>query len=192
MINRVKRLSPAFIAAAVALVAGTAAFADALPGTWQAKQARFHFAGFTSQYTCDGLRSKVKVLLRSLGARDDVTIRGGCGGKSFNEPQQSHNVVIGFSIPVLAEGQGLPGETFPAEWREVRWRANSPSGLDPGDCELVEQLREQVLTLFNPRDMKDESVCVPHQLNTGDPDLRMTILVPAQSAPPADRDLDNP
>lgn len=185
MVHRINPLFPLFIATAMTLGAGTAARGDTLPATWEAKQAKFHFAGFTSRYTCEGLRSKVKLLLRTLGARDDVKIQGACGGKSFNEPQVSHSVVIGFAIPVPAEGGGSPGETFPAEWREVHLHANSPSNLAWGDCELVEQFREQVLPLFNPRDVKDESVCVPHQLNAGDPDLRMTILAPAGTVPPA-------
>lgn len=181
MIDRARFAFRLAVAAAV-LGCGMTASADPLPGTWEARQTRFQFASFTSQYTCDGLRTKVKLLLRSLGARDDVAIQGACGGRSFNEPQVSHNFVLGFSVPVLVEGGGSPGETFPVEWREVQWRANSPRGLDRGDCELVEQLRRQVMPLFNPRGLVDGAVCVPHQLSAGVPDLRMMLLVPASGA----------
>lgn len=184
MLNRTRMLMHACLAAALVLGAG-AAYGDTLPAVWQAKQAKFHFFGLTSKYTCDGLKSKVKLLLRTLGARDDVKVEGGCSGLSFNAPQDSQSVVIGFAIPVPAEGWGSPGETFPAEWREVRLQSNKPRNLAWGDCELVEQLNKQVLTLFNARDVKDNTTCTPHQVNIGDPDLRLTLLMPVPAAPTA-------
>ena len=184
MLTRTRKILPACLVAALAFGIG-AAHADTLAGTWKAKQARFHYSGFTSQYTCDGLRSKVKTVLVALGARDDVKVEGSCGGRTFNEPQMSQSVVIGFAVAVPAEGRGSPGETFPVEWRVVQLRPKNPTSLAWGDCELVEQLREQVLPLFNPRDVKDNTTCTPHQVNVGSPDLRVTVLMPVPAGPPA-------
>jgi len=165
--------------AALALSLGTAASAQAetVAAAWQQHEVRFYYAGFTSDYTCDGIRGQLKELLRTAGARPDIRVDGGCGG-DFNQPQPFHNLKLTFSVPVPAEGGGSPGETFPAEWREVRISPRQPHGVDWGDCELVEQFADQVLPELHPRQVDDAVACVPHQNTPGQPDLRVTLLVP--------------
>lgn len=158
-----------------------AARAEAVDAAWQQHEIRFHYAGFTSDYTCDGIRTQLKRLLRTAGARDDIRISGGCGG-DFGEPQPFHNLRLTFSVPVPST-DGLPGETFAAEWREVRINPRRPNGVDWGDCELVEQFAEQVLPALAPQQVEDGTACVPHQNSPGQPDLTMTVLVPVQAPP---------
>jgi len=172
---------PARIFFAAALGMPAAASADSIAAAWESHQVEFHYAGFTSDYTCDGIRGQLKLLLRAVGARDDLRIEANCGGFS-NEPQPFHRLKLAFSVPVPAPGGGSPGETFPAEWREVRIGRGQPRGMDWGDCELVEQFADQLLPAFNPLQLEDRVHCVPHQRTLGQPDLRMTLLVPAVEA----------
>jgi hypothetical protein len=173
---------------AAALAAPAAAAADTVAAIWQAHQVEFRYSGFTSDYTCDGIRGQLKLLLQTAGARADVRIEGACGGFS-HEPQPFHRLKLAFSVPVPAPGGGSPGETFPAEWREVRIRHGEPRGLEWGDCELVEQFAQQVLPAFNPEQIENDVHCVPHQRTLGQPNLRMKLLMPVPepgAAAPAD------
>lgn len=163
--------------------ANTPATADTLSARWKPHLLKFHFAGFTSYYTCNGLRDQVKVLLRAAGARDDVRIEGACAGLP-NQPRPSHTLVLGFSVPVsVAAGTaGSPDEVFPAEWREIEISSGHPRQIQGGDCELVEQFAKKVLPLFNPGPVASEPNCYPHQLLVGEPVLRATLLIPVPAA----------
>jgi hypothetical protein len=181
---RTSRISAVTLLAAVLVAIPGYSVADdaAVPALWQPHQVRFHYGGFTTKYTCDGIRRGLRVLLRAAGARDDVRIEGGCGGES-HRPQPSHNLTVAFAVPVAAAGADIPGETFPATWREVRIAANRPSGLDAGDCELVEEFSRQILPLLDARDVEDRTRCVPGHRSPGSPNLRMTLLLPVENNP---------
>lgn len=159
------------------LGAGTGVGAEELAARWKAQQVQFRYAGFTTDYTCDGIRYKVRRLLLAAGAKDDAAVQVSCAGEP-SEPQPFHNVTLGFSVAIPAE-VGPTTETFPATWREVELRPGSPRGLGAGECELVEQFRDQVLPLFTVRNVEDNLRCVPKQLSPGQPDLRFSVLVPA-------------
>ena len=70
---------------ALPLVAAAQADAPA-PGTnapvsavWVERQVNFTYMPLTSYYSCDGLRDKVRWLLRQLGARPDFKVKSrGC------------------------------------------------------------------------------------------------------------------
>jgi hypothetical protein len=150
---------------------------DAVPAEWEVHQVRFRYAGFTTDYTCDGIRHKVKVLLETLGARKDVKVTGTCAG-DMSRPQPFHNLEVAFAVPVPAPAGAAEGETFPARWQQVSLSDNLR--IEGGDCELVEQFTEQVLPLFNARDVKDDVRCVPHKANVHQPRLTMTLLMPVE------------
>lgn len=150
--------------------------ADPVEATWEAHQMRFHYSGFTTDYTCTGIKSKLRLLLRTLGARDDVKVTGACGGE-LNRPYPFYNLTLAFAIPVPAEGVAT-GETFPAQWEPVRIGYNKPRDLAWGDCELVEQFRDQVLPLFPLQQLDDRTRCTPGRHNVGSPSMDLTILMP--------------
>lgn len=155
--------------------------ADNIAAVWEPHEIKFHYGGFTSYYTCDGIRDKLKVLLRALGARHDVKTQSTCLGDRW-DPQPFNTVIIGFAVPVPASqaGRGGPGETFPAEWRQVELTAGHPRDLDHGDCELVEQFAEQVLVKLHARDIENRMRCIPHQENLGNIRLKMRVLMAVQ------------
>jgi hypothetical protein len=149
---------------------------DAVAAQWEPHQVRFRYAGFTTDYTCDGIRHKVKLLLQALGARKDVKVTGSCGDVS--RPQPFHNLQVAFAIPVAAPEGAAEGETFQARWQEVSLARHHD--IEGGDCELVEQFVQQVLPLLNARDVKNEVRCVPHKANLHQPRLTLTVLMPVE------------
>jgi hypothetical protein len=59
----------------------------------------------------------------------------------------------------------------------------SPRDLATGDCELVEQFRNNVLPMFTTRNVEDHTTCVPHQDSGSLISLRFESL----AAPPRAR-----
>ena len=49
--------------------------------------------------------------------------------------------------------------------------------LEPGDCELIDELRRKVLPKLAMRVVKDNTHCTPQQLTLGQPQLEVEALV---------------
>ncbi len=143
---------------------------------WTAKKFHFVYMGFTTKYSCDGLRDKVKEILLTLGARKDdlVVSPSGCSHLTGPEPFPGVNVKMSVLEPV----KDSTAATVPAHWKSVEVK----SGTDPlarsGECELVEQLKKSVLPQFNTRNLVFNSVCVPHQLTLSGATLKAEVLQP--------------
>ncbi|MCH7697204.1 MAG: hypothetical protein IIB73_13155 [Proteobacteria bacterium] len=149
---------------------------DIVSAKWEAQQIRFHYSGFTSYYTCDSIRYKVKLLLRAIGARDDVRVESTCTGR-FSEIQRFHKLLLAFAVPVAADKTDITQQTFAARWQQVQLRYNRPRNLDRGDCELVEQFNRQVVNKIGARNIEDKSRCIPHRHSLNSPNLSMTLLI---------------
>jgi hypothetical protein len=68
---------------------------------WKRHEVDFLYSGFTTRYSCGGLRSKVKLLLKHLGARPDIKIteRGCDEGRSL--VAQFPRLKVAFYAPEL-------------------------------------------------------------------------------------------
>lgn len=175
MFRAMKKLLAVAVVAAGLIASGPTFASQSVTAQWQPRHVTFHYSGFTTHYSCDGIRYKIRLVLKAMGARD-IKVSDICTSP-WGEPQIFHTVKLDFSVPVPAKGDTTKG-TFPAKWREVKLAAMSPLDLDWGDCELVEQLRDQILPLFKPRKVVNRTACIPHQESVGQPYLRMSLLMP--------------
>jgi hypothetical protein len=80
---------------------------QAQAAVWTPKQFRFVYQGFTTRYSCDGLRDKIRETLLRLGARkDDLHVTetpcAGLGGR----PTPFPGVSVRMSVLVPASGAG--------------------------------------------------------------------------------------
>jgi len=74
-------------------------------------------------------------------------------------------------------GTALDAETqFDAPWKAVSL-SRGALGLEPGDCELVDALRKQVLPKLGVRVLKDNVKCSPRQGNRFQPQLEVEALM---------------
>jgi len=157
--------------ALAALLGSAAALAEGVPahepGVWQEHKYSFQFMGFTSTYSCDGLADKLKILLIAAGARSDAKTTAGACASGFGRPDKFARSDLTFytlapagSPPPVAP---TPGSTAEGVWRPVALAARSPRDLGTGDCELVEQFRTNVLSMFSTRDVDNHTTCIPHQ-----------------------------
>ena len=158
-------------------------------GVWQKHEYSFAFMGFTSTYSCDGLADKLKVLLIAAGARSDAKSQAGACASGFGRPDKFARASLVF-YTLSPAGTGAASDTKPVDavWRPVALSARSPRQLAVGDCELVEQFRNNVLPMFTTRNVQNNMTCIPHQNSGSNIDLKFESLAAAargQHAPAA-------
>ncbi len=162
--------------------------ADAAPaeaGAWQKHEYTFRFMGFTSTYSCDGLADQLRRLLARAGARADLKSEPGACAAGFGRPDKFASARLVFYTLAPTAG-GATGEPATGTWRPVTLIALLPPDLQSGDCELVEQFRDEVLKkMFAIRNLADNTRCVPHQESGSLIDLRFETFSAVPGAAPA-------
>ena len=152
------------------------------PAAWTRHEVDLQYMGFTTRYTCGGLKSKVKLLLKHMGVRDDVKIlERGCEF-GYQKVADFPRLKITFWAPTIPkQGDKDVGDPVLGVWKAITIKRNSPKGLEMGDCELVELFRDRVLPKFLTRDLQGGINCIPHQLVGNRIDLRFEVLTGVQS-----------
>lgn len=186
-------------------VAQDTAVADARPSVdavWVERDMLLTYMAFTSFYSCRGLRDKVAWVLGELGARPGfkVTTRG-CLEVTGPEVMPAVRIVAALPVEatpeVLAQlasgagkrelaaratGQAVPEPEatarFAATPRRVEFTSRPGGPLEDGDCELIEQLRDQVMVPLGARIVEDGVRCVPRQVRLGAVRLAVEVLQP--------------
>jgi hypothetical protein len=157
--------APGLLSAAL-LFAGTApaetAADGATPGNWQQHKYTFHFMGFTSAYSCEGLEDKLRLMLQMSGAGPgvrDIHVDAPCD-RGIGRPDRLAMAYLTFSTlqPTPSAGNA-PGGV----WRHVAFAPGRPFEFDYGDCELIEEFRDKVLPMFATRNLTNNVTCVPYQ-----------------------------
>jgi hypothetical protein len=186
MLNRRPRRWPITLVCAALLTSSIALAADGAdsaaaeqPGSWQPHSFDFHYMGFTSTYSCDGLADKLQLLLRVVGASPDTKVIPLCA-RSTGRPDKLAEASLRFSTLQLADANA-PGASA-GVWRHVELTPRHPFNLQTGDCELVEQFRDTLLPMFVTRNLDNQVTCVPHQESGSNFRLSFDVFAPA---PPA-------
>lgn len=181
----------------------TAATPEAVDAVWVEREVNFTYMPLTSYYSCDGLRDKVRWIFRQLGARSDLRVSTrGCMEARGPEFFPGVRIVAAFPAAATpevlaqvasdaaqrqldAKGKGKgkaqpvadPTVPFPARAKRVEFRSSmsAGTGLQDGDCELMEQLRDQVFGQYGIRVVEERIHCVPRTVTIGA--VRMTVEV---------------
>ena len=155
---------------------------------WKVQSLSFAYSGYATVYSCDALLDRVSEILQSLGARDTLRIRSlGC------TDMVSHGrMEITLESPVEATPENIEALTtydskqqlvarvrneplqsaedlrrFPATWKSVSMSRDKKLKLGPSDCELVEQLRRDVLPRMSIRVNTTGSCARPCSVTSG-------------------------
>ena len=196
----------ATLAALATAHADEQAVAAAAPvdAVWVPHEACFTYFGYTTYYSCDGLREKVRYILKQVGAREsDLKVSVGCVQPSGIE--RMPNVRIKATMPSeatpetlakLAEGAShralvsrVKGDgqaegddvaaRFPATWRLVEFNGRRGTRIEDGDCELLDALSRHVFPKLGVRIAPNSTLtCVPHQVQIGDVRVKLEALAP--------------
>ena len=175
------------------------AYANELPveAVWKPQRAIFSFFGQTTRYACDELERRLRRVLVVLGAHEEMRIdRRHCSPYTgmrlditFRSPIEAtpENVhalttfepeeilvarLRGFDLP---SAEDLP--RFPAEWQAISLSRDEHVHLRAGDCELLEQIRQQILPLLATRGAPRRIVCSPGNLSMRAPPLSVSALI---------------
>lgn len=143
---------------------------------WQAYDLSFHYFGLTTYYTCTGLEDRLEHLLRQMGAHSDIRVRAtGCLGP--DDISRSQLVRIRARMPVAPAGEG--GDAFTANRRVISLKTQSLSNQGAASCELLEQVRDQLLPKLNIQLVKDDLQCIPGQPSHIGRSLQVQTLIAA-------------
>jgi hypothetical protein len=174
------------------------ALAPPVQAIWKPQEIKFWFQSFTTFYSCGALERKIERVLHHLGVRAQVDVRS---VECLSGVARMPRVTILASSPVeatpealaereksrstlelIARVRGKRGEEavafeqFPAQWQRVSL-SKGALDLEPGDCELIEQLHRKVLPKLAVRVVQDDLHCTPHQLTLGQPRLEVEALL---------------
>ena len=197
--TRRKLGTPAFAAAAVVSLGawlGAPSWADAADNSapaadptapaefavWTPKEVQFTYMGFTTHYTCDGLRDAVRDMVLQLGARksDLKVTEQPCSGQP-DRPNPFPGVRIKMSVLQPAPAQLAPdAQVVEAHWKPVKLPYRETGINAAGQCELLEQFNQKIMPLFTTRNVDLRATCVPHQLEPLGTKLQAEVLVTDQ------------
>lgn len=178
--------------------ADTTSPAEPVQAIWKHQEIAFYFQSFTTFYSCTGLEGKLERIMRELGVHAKVRVRSAdCPSSVARMPRVVMRVVgpVEATPEALAERdknksvrelvERVKGksdhrldslEQFPAQWRRVSL-TRGRLDLQPGDCELIEELKKKVLPKLAVRIVNDDMQCTPNQLTLGQPRLEVDALV---------------
>src|SRR6266481_6380894 len=184
-----QRVLAAGAVVALLTVTGWAAAAAADTGTqaaresavWTPRELLFIYQGFTTRYSCDGLRDKVRSILLELGAREDLKVtETPCSELGRPDPFPGVRIKINVLQPATDKSATAGTQSVPAHWKRIDLTPDRDAISAAGECELVEQVKQSILPLFATRNVQYSSNCLPHQLQIGATQLRAEVLVPDQ------------
>lgn len=187
----------------VRAVADTPVPGESVEAVWKPQQMTFEYRGYSTTYSCRSLEDKLELILRTVGARADVQLHG----YACDEQIGIARFQILLQSPVVASEENLRELTahdskdeliarvngeklssaaeiprFAAVWKTVSFARDRRMRLERGDCELVQQLRRQILTRMSVHIVKDNVRCSSSMGNIGPPRLTVSALVPADEA----------
>jgi hypothetical protein len=164
---RVLNVSFAFVICGFSITsfASESSAADPEQGVWQKHEYSFQFLGFTTTYSCDGLATKLKLLLITAGARADAKSTSGACSRAYGTPDKFARAYLKFYTLAPVGTADIASPPINGVWRSVAFADRSPRDLRLGDCELVEQFRDKVLPMFTTRNIDNRMTCVPNQLS---------------------------
>lgn len=181
----------ACLAISVVVLLGSAAPSlAAVDAVWRQHELTIGYQGFTTSYSCQGLKNKVKSLLLYFGARKEglkVSAYGCAAGPYRPVPAVNLKLVFETLAPAEAGASGV----VPAKWVErnlfpqKKVQQAAPQYITRGDCEVVERFSALVMPSFAHETLQDLTTCIPYRFGGTMPNLREKVLVPADTpAPP--------
>ncbi len=105
------------------------------------------------RYSCDELWYRFRAILLSIGAAPDPKI------VPYQCPGQSPKVQLQFSVPAAVEGAQARLADLRASNDTITLEPGHPAPLDAADCELVRQIKDELLSELPVRVLSSELSC---------------------------------
>jgi hypothetical protein len=190
------------LALAVLVATASASAAEPIEAVWKPQRITFVYSGHTTHYTCHTLEQKLKLVLKTLGAHEDMAIdRTSCS--DFTGPR----LHVEFRSPVAAsienirlittydaeevlaarlKNQTLPSAEdlprFSAVYQEVSFARDRQLKMKAADCEFADHVRRQILPTVDAQVVTNRIFCTPGYPNITPPRLVVSVLLPVQAS----------
>lgn len=174
------------VGSAAAVAAGTTGQTAeaATAAKWESRQLHFSYVGTTAHYSCDGLREQIKAILQRLGASADLVVKAsGCVRLAGPEPFPGVEATFSVLESAGADQAAAGSKDVTARWDKVTLDSDVPGRTGAGQCELIEQVKKQVLPLFTTRNLSYSDQCSPHSESLSGARLSVEVLRPVKSPP---------
>jgi hypothetical protein len=174
------------------LTSSTADSADAeLTAHWGTRELWTTYHGLSSGHACDALALKVRDILLALGAHPATEV----SGRNCNADRPALTVTLRVSTAVPTAGDAVSSaerellqrsrlqiSTTPFAARQSTIKLSQLRGvrLEPGDCELLEQLSRDLLPKLGMEVLERTRSCPTRPLTR--PDLTVRALLPIGNA----------
>jgi hypothetical protein len=146
---------------------------------WQSRELTFHFMGFRTYYSCSAIEDRLEQMLRELGANSDVrVVATGCSPAPVSSMITAR---VRLSMPIDVGSAATPDSpTFSAQKKVVTLAIHDGHHVGAGDCELLEQVRDQLLPALKLQIVKDDVHCFPGEAVLGNRTMQIAALVPVK------------
>lgn len=174
---------------------------DVVTSMWKPQRIEVPYHAFTTAYDCHALEDKLERILQSLGAHESTQVRAtGC---EFARVSRTIYLRITTATPVEATAaykeelakdksrqeliarlggkKQMNMEEFPGVWKRIELARDRKLNLEPGDCELMETLRDRIFPKMSIKMVQDDVRCTPNQLSMSTPVLTVLALTKAPS-----------
>jgi len=140
-------------------IATAAAPAPVRPAQWRSHDIIVDLHNLPIRYTCDDLWYKFRDVLLALGARPAMQILAYRCGPQFGELANSPSVQLHFTLPEPLDTEQARWADMDAETRNVQLTPGHPGSLLNSDCDLVRQMKDQLLTALPERVISFKLAC---------------------------------
>lgn len=155
-------------------VAAHAEEGEAVSAQWRSYEITFNYSSMYTYYNCYSFEDKLEQMLKQLGAKPDVRVTtSGCfGGHDLGNMLTSR---IRVQMPVASDAGG---ESFSAGYRPVTLTTRDSMDMGrSGDCELLDEVRRQLVPALHLSVTKDDVHCFPGQPTLNPQTLEIKALV---------------
>lgn len=179
------------------LIASASASSDTpstIQARWQPREIQATFSGLRTAYNCDAVEHRIRRMLLALGAHPKTNVL--VTGCAVNRIASTFFIHIATATSATI---GQPGQTdakqellrrlgsknaygadeFPAVWKTTDLTRIRELHFEPGDCELLQVIQEQVLPKLGAEVPKKRLQCAPGSSLVRLPELTVTMLAPA-------------
>lgn len=185
-------------------VVGTAQSAPVsapVPAVWYAQSLNFRFQGASVTYSCAGLQSRLVAILRTVGVQNSkaVSCLGNSQARNLEVRVQTQHALEATAANIEAatrfdgkrrllahlRGEQLPSAAdvprFSARWQRIDLHRQRKLVLLPGDCELLQQVRDQLFPKLAIVVERDGLNCHSGSATRIGPRLRVVALLPEEA-----------
>ena len=165
----------------VSSICGAASGDETSAGTWQAHRYQFQYLSYNSTYSCSGLADRLRLLLRTVDARD-VHVTPVCLGNP-GLPDRFATADLRFQIlmPESSGAAAASATSTPGAWQHVVWTFEQPRTLGPGDCSLIQQLLKTVVPMLPTRNLQTHFDCAQNH-DYGSFHVNFDVFAPTEAA----------